>query len=67
MNGKENTSDFVIGIRMTEGKKADHEQLRSALHKYFYKNIRFVFINLNAMGEEGNKMFLHGTVFTGRS
>jgi hypothetical protein len=64
-NGKDGVSDFVIGIRTSAGKKADHEKLRAALYSEFFKKIVFVFINLDAV-EGSETFFAGGKKFTGK-
>jgi hypothetical protein len=60
-NGNNGVSDFVIGIRTNASFKADYESLKAILHKQFYKNITFVFVNLNAMDKERTGIFDGGT------
>ncbi|HET6990295.1 MAG TPA: hypothetical protein VFJ43_03180 [Bacteroidia bacterium] len=60
-NGKEGISDFVIGIRTSENAKPDFEKIKAILYKTFYPQIKFVFINMNEMGQESKSIFAGGT------
>lgn len=64
--GKDGTSDFIIGIRTLPGRQVDYEAMRAQLHKIYYKHIKFVFVNLNAMGEGSEQLFVDGQKFHGR-
>jgi hypothetical protein len=65
-NGKEGVSDFIVGIRTRENIKPDYEQIKNVLYKTFFPQIKFVFINMNEMGEESKLIFAGGTEIVGK-